>query len=129
MKFLNERTIFLFDGIGAVLSAVFTALLLPMFSEWTGLQDKLLFNLAVFPVTYALFSLVCYRFVKTTKPWMLMTVMIGNTFYCLLSIQIVATHKTATVWGQIALIAEMIVILAVVTIESKVYRKFPRPRA
>jgi len=120
---LNLKTIFLLDGIGAAISAVSTGLLLPLFSEELGLSVRTLYMLAVFPLAYGIYSLSCYRFVKETKPWMLMALAVANLVYCLIAVVLILFYEGLTSWGQAVLAIEIAAILGVVAIEVKVYRE------
>lgn len=119
---LNSRYIFLFDGIGAGLSLVFTGVLLPFFSEAIGIPTKLLYTLAVLPLMFMCYSLICYFVIKRIKSWMLRTVIIANLFYCAMAMFVISALPSITVWGQALLAAEVIVIFVVIAIEAKVYR-------
>lgn len=120
---LNEKNIFLLDGIGAVLSACFTGLILIRYSLFLGINVSTLQNLALLPTIYAFYSLSCYFFASKTKPWMLLTVIGANLFYCLISLGLILFRERITWRGQLLLAAEIIVVLLVVLLEFNVYRK------
>nr|BFD62830.1 hypothetical protein BdHM001_15110 [Bdellovibrio sp. HM001] len=120
IKKLTSRTVFLFDGLGALLSLILTGIFLPFFSEQIGLPRHVLYILASFPLVYSIFSLGCYYLAKETARWMLKTIISANSGYCLLSGIILLTYADITIWGQAILLAEILVILAVVGIELKV---------
>lgn len=121
---LNERSIFLLDGVGALASAILTGIILPVFSHWIGLPLKIIYCLALFPLAYGIFSLSCFWFVKTIKTWMLKTIIIANLFYCLVSSLVIFEFPSLTSLGSLLLIAEIIIIFGVVALETKVYRKY-----
>ncbi len=120
---LNERNIFLFDGVGAMLSATFTGLVLPLLSQWTGLPSWALYLLAIFPLIYGIYSLSCYWFIKTTSPLMLKAIIAANLFYCVISGVVIFNFPNITHWGRLLLATEILVIIGVVAIERKVYRQ------
>lgn len=93
---LSERSIFLLDGIGALLSACFTGLILIRYSFFLGINVSTLQNLAILPTTYAIYSLSCYFFVSKTKPWMLLTIIGANLFYCLISLGLIFFRERIT---------------------------------
>lgn len=119
----DKKNIFLLDGVGAIASAIFTGVLLPLFSNALGLPTPILNGLACFPLVYGLFSLGCYWLTQETKNWMLLGIITGNIIYCFVSFSLVFLYVDITRWGQSVLIAEVLVILGVVAIELKVYRK------
>jgi len=120
---LNKKNIFLLDGVGAAVSAFSTGLVLPLFSEELGLPPQVLYVLALFPLAYGIYSLSCYRFVKETKPWMLLGIALANIGYCLIAGALIFSYEGLTGWGQTVLAAEIAVILGVVAIELNLYRK------
>ncbi len=120
---LNEKNIFLLDGIGAVLSACFTGLILIRYSLFLGINVSTLQTLASLPTIYALYSLSCYFFVSKTKPWMLLAIIGANLFYCLISLSLILFREHITWRGQLFVALEIIIILLVVLLEFNVYRK------
>lgn len=120
---MNERTIFLFDGIGAMLSFLLTGLILPNFSDVLGLSKELIYSLAVFPAVYMVFSLSCYRFVRKIKNWMLLAIILANLAYCLVSGSLLIFHEGLTDLGKYLLSAELLLVMGVIALEIKVYRK------
>lgn len=123
---LNRKNIFLLDGVGALLSSIFTGLLLPLFSEDVGISTSVLHCLALIPFIYGIYSISCYLFPKITKPWMLITIIVANIAYCLLSGAIILRMSSITPAGQVLLSAEIFLILCVVGLELKVYRTFTK---
>lgn len=123
---MNDRTIFLLDGIGAFVSLTVTGLILPHFSEILGLSKHLIYILAIFPAIYMFYSLSCYVLTKTTKPWMLLTIILGNLIYCLVSGSLILLIETLTFPGKSLLFGEILIILSVIALELKIYRKLPR---
>lgn len=121
---LNEKNIFLLDGIGAVLSACFTGLILIRYSLFIGINVSLLQSLALIPAAYAVYSLSCYFFVSKRRPWMLLAIIIANLIYCAISAGLILFRERITMRGKILLTAEIIIVLLVVFLELKVYKKF-----
>lgn len=123
---MNERTIFLFDSVGALLSFVFTGLILPSFSDALGLSRNVIYFLAAFPAVYMIYSFTCYRWIKEIKGWMLLTIISANLLYSLVSGSLIVFHDGLRDPGQYLLTAEIVVVLAVIGLELKVYQKFLR---
>ena len=120
---LDKRKIFLLDGIGALVSASFTGLVLPLFSQWIGLPLWSLYCLAMFPVSYGVYSLCCYWFINEIRPSLLKAIIIANLFYCVLSGAVILFFPSLTILGSLLLTAEILIVLGVVAIEIIVYRK------
>jgi hypothetical protein len=119
----TEKNIFLFDGTGALFSAIFTGIILPLFSDLIGLPLWILYCLALFPITYGFYSFSCYYLMKKSKAWMLLTIILANIFYCFVSGVLIFKVDSITLWGQLLLAAEILVILVVVSIEMMVYQR------
>ncbi|UXR63703.1 hypothetical protein EZJ49_11540 [Bdellovibrio bacteriovorus] len=122
MKYLNGKTVFLFDGVGALLSLLLTGFILPHFSELLGVPRHILYCLALFPLLYSIFSLSCFFLATRTKLWMLKSIIAANTGYCLISALLIFTYPELTLWGRIVLAAEILVVLGVIAIEIKILR-------
>jgi hypothetical protein len=119
---LTQRNIFLFDGLGALLSTLVTGFVFLIFSEALGLPPSLLHCLAVLPLVFIIYSLCCSRLAKQIKPWMLLGIAIANLFYCLVSGGIILFYESITAMGMALLGGEIAVVLAIVAVELKLYR-------
>lgn len=122
---LSGKNIFLFDAVGASLSLVLTGGVLPVLSPMIGISKSVLYVLALFPFTYGLYSSICYK-LQTRKPWMLLALVLANSFYGILSISLMLTCVGITLWGYLFLSAEILVLLGVIMVEWSVYRREPR---
>lgn len=123
LKNLNEKNIFLLDAIGAMLSAVFTGVILPNYSDLIGLRKELLYGLAFLPVVYAIYSFSCFQFVKTIKPMMIIYIISANLLYCAISLSLILFCKDLTSIGNYLLLLEIFVVIVVVKIELNVLKK------
>ena len=120
---LNERNIFLLDGIGALLSAFLMGLVLPCFSDQIGLPKSSLYFLAIIGLVYACFSFRCFLKAKEITATMLAAIISANVFYVFLTAALLVTSGKLTIWGRAFLITEIIIILSLVVVEAKVYRR------
>ena len=111
------------DGIGAFLSVVCTAIVLPLFSDLLGLSKSLLLILAMIPASYMVYSLVCYFLVNQIRAWMLGAIIVANIIYCLITGTLILLYKPITNIGIGFLMMEILVILLVVYLEIKVLKK------
>jgi len=119
---LNDRNIFLVDGLGALLSATFTGLMLTRYSLFLGINVATLQALSLLPLAFSIYSFGCYFLIKRTKPWMLLAIIAVNSLYCLISLAIILFREKITWRGQTLLSAEIVVILFVIFLELKIYR-------
>lgn len=124
---MNSKTIFLFDGAGAVSSFLVTGLLLPLFSEAIGIPKNILYGLALFPLLYGVYSFSCYM-LPARKPWTLLAIIFANAFYGAVSGTVMLLSDSITTWGYLLLSGELLVLSAVVALEWSVYKKEFRGR-
>ncbi|HYX33422.1 MAG TPA: hypothetical protein VE954_09935 [Oligoflexus sp.] len=126
---MNERTIFLLDGVGAALSFILSGLILPYFSDALGLSKELIYSLAGIPAICMIFSFRCYGFIKPIKSWMLLTIILANLAYSLISGSLIVFHDGLSDVGKYLLLAEILVVMGVMILEIRVLQKlrtFPR---
>lgn len=120
-RHLNGKSIFLLDGVGAVISALSLGLLLPAVQPWIGMPLWVLRLLAVLAVMFATYSLSCYRFADHSNPLFLKVVIAANLSYCVLSLYFVMTYFSALkLLGLIYFIAEKAIVLGIVFLEFRV---------
>lgn len=122
MQQLNSRNIFLVDGVGAIASLMLTGFVLPVFSSSIGLQPKELYALACLPLAFSVYSFTCFGWVSRIKPWMLISIIVANICYGVVSGALIFFHHGLTNWGRALLVSEIVVVVAVVVLELKVYR-------
>jgi hypothetical protein len=120
---LNQKNIFLFDGVGAALSLIVTGAILPRFANQLGVPINVFYFLALFPLLIGVYSLVIYKVVDRPRPLMLAIVMAANILYCFVSGRLIFTLEGITGLGQLVLRLELIVLLLVLLIEMKVYKR------
>ncbi len=123
MLAINQRTIFLFDGIGAAFSFLLSGFILPRFSDILGLSRDILYLLATFPAVYLIYSFSCYGLVEQIKSWMLLTIILANLAYCLVSASVIIFHAGIRELGIYLLLSEIVVVIAVIVLEFRVYQK------
>lgn len=118
---LNERTVFLMDGLGAVASSAVMGLVLPPLSSRLGLPREILYSFAAAGAAFAVYSLSCYFLVRNLRRPLLAAIMLGNLIYCAMSAALFFKVEGLTTWGRAYLVGEILVILGVVAIEAKVF--------
>lgn len=128
MTMLNRKSVFLLDGVGAVLSVFLSGAILPEFSDTLGLSGPLLYALAAYAALCMIYSFYCYFVVKELRGAMLRAIIAANLFYVFLSLVIILLHSKVTDWGKGLLGVEILAVLGVVTLEALIYRKEFRNR-
>lgn len=120
---LDERNIFLLDGVGAVATAILNGLVLPLLAEKMGLEVWVFRALGGLAFLYAIYSLSCFALVKKIQPVLILFVIVLNLAYCSLTGLILLWEPDLTILGRLYFVGEMAVILAVVVIEARVYSR------
>ena len=124
MQKLNSRSIFLLDGIGAVVSVLLLGGVLPVVQPWIGMPLRALYLLALIPVFYGMYSFGCYRLADHSNPRWLQVVMVANLLYCVLTMSLlVRFFDELTALGMAWFIIDALVILGVVALEGWVLRQ------
>ena len=116
----EPRTLFLIDGVGALLSAFMLGILLPSFERIFGMPAPVLYLLAGMALVFALYSFTCYRrFGQHWRPF-LKGIAIINLSYCALTLVLSFYHYTSlTLLGWIYFIVEIIIVVSLAFIELK----------
>jgi hypothetical protein len=118
---MNPRRVFLFDGIGAFISALMLGVVLVRFSEIIGLDVSTLILLASFPCIFALYDFLCYFFVNKSYSRFIIIIAISNLLYCVLSIGLAFYHvETITLIGWTYIIIEVIIVLVISIMEYQI---------
>lgn len=120
---LNEKTIFLLDGFGAFLSLITTVILLVYFSHWLGMSQEILGLLGLAGFVFSIYSLSCYFFVKTKFSNFLMGLICANSVYAVSTLCLAFFYSELTVFGKLYLAIDFLILLGLVALEIKIYRK------
>ena len=115
---INEHTIFVWDGIGAVLSALTLGLVLPTFQAWIGMPVRILHQLAYFACVYALYDFCCVRWSNKKNPKWLCIVVIANISHTLLTIFYLLSYiNQITFIGMMYFMIEILIVWWIVYYE------------
>lgn len=125
---LNPRTVFLLDGLGAVVSATCLGLILPRIQPRVGMPSPIIHTLALVAAFLASYSLACCAFADCTNPRWLRLIISFNLAYCLLTLVLVATLFSQLTWLELGYFgAESLVILALVWLERACLTRMTGP--
>ncbi|EOQ94841.1 hypothetical protein LEP1GSC195_0801 [Leptospira wolbachii serovar Codice str. CDC] len=117
----NPRYIFLLDGLGAILSAVLLAFVLPLFIDFLGMPLETLYTLSILPIVYAIYSLLCYFLNPFQWKFYLRVIASANFLYCLVTmVYLILNLDQTTIFGELYFVLEMLVIVSLATFEMKV---------
>lgn len=116
----NPQKLFLLDGFGAVLSAIFLGVVLVQWNSYFGMPVDILKLLAGIALVFALYSLGNYLFLsKKWRPF-LIAIAIANTVYCGLTLGLVIYYyKVLTSLGMLYFVLEMMIIVILVSVERR----------
>jgi hypothetical protein len=122
---MTIRTLFLLDGLGALLSAFLLGAVLPRFALALGVLAptlRLLMGVALLLVVWSL-GHACWA----PRPARLRVTACANVAYCALTIALLSAQRgTLTAWGWAYFSAEMAVILSLAWVEWR--RATPQAR-
>jgi len=120
---VNESSIFLLDGAGALLSVFLLGVMLPALQHWIGMPSYIFYYLATWAFGCLVYDLACFRFANHRDPKWLRGIMAANVLYCLLTVVLLVIHfKEMTSWGITYFLAEIPVILGLVFFERNIVR-------
>jgi predicted membrane-bound spermidine synthase len=115
----HPRRLFLFDGLGALLTAGLLALVLAPREPLFGMPRPVLHILALVALIFSAYSLTAFFLVK--RPWrpFLLAIAGANLAYCLVTLGL-AVHfsEQLTVWGWSYFLGEALVVFALVAFEA-----------
>lgn len=116
--FANPKKVFLLDGIGAIVSALFLGVVLVQLEPYIGMPKSILHVLASMALLYAVYSMSCYFFLKSNWSPFLKIIAFANSFHCLVTIYLIFTnYKTLTPLGITYFVVEILIVIAVVLLE------------
>jgi hypothetical protein len=122
---IKPKTLFLIDGLGAILSALMLGVVLVHFQDLIGMPIRALYVLAFLPCLFMIYSFSCFFFLRDNWSPYLKFIAIVNFLYCLLSIGMMIVHRESlTVIGYIYFIVEIIIVLVIAGIEYRASKKW-----
>jgi len=125
----KPKSLFLIDGIGAMLTAFFLFAVLRNFNEYFGMPETLLAYLAAIAVCFCIYSAACFVFLKDNWTPYLRGIGIANLLYCILTTGfLIIYYSQLTIIGATYFILEIAIICGLVCIELNVATKISRSR-
>lgn len=116
----QPKKLFLVDAIGAAISALLLAVVLPLLQPLFGLPPKVLYFLTLWPVLFILFDSLAYQQKFGTVRRNLRTIALCNACYCVLSLATVSWHAASVrPLGWAYIIGEVALVMCVAFIEWK----------
>lgn len=121
---LKPKTLFLVDGLGAFVTALFLFGILRTFHELFGMPEVVVTYLSVIAAIFSLYSVSCFLLLKTNWRPFLRIISTANLLYCCLTGALVIYYfQKLTVLGISYFLAEIILICGLVKIELKALKR------
>lgn len=121
----NIKTLFLIDGLGAIVSAVLLGVVLVRLEHYFGIPVQTLYILAALPVIFALYDFVVYFKVERHLEIYLKGIAIVNILYCILSLALAYQHRMSIkLLGWVYIIVEIIIVLVIAGFELKTAKSY-----
>ncbi|HRI28449.1 MAG TPA: hypothetical protein PK239_15125 [Chitinophagales bacterium] len=115
---LKPKTLFLIDGIGATLTALFLFVVLRTFYLYFGISPNVLLYLSLIALVFALYSFTCFRHMPNHWQPYLKAIAFANLLYCLLTAGLITYYyHQLTILGLAYFCAEILVICALAFVE------------
>lgn len=121
----NPKTIFLFDSIGAFISAFCLLIISRFYSNYFGINPSTLQLLIILPIVFCIYSACCYLLIKRSyKPFILIIAM-ANFLYCLITLVLMFTlYSELTILGLSYFVVELMIIGIIIYLEFDISTKF-----
>lgn len=116
---LQQKNVFLVDGVGALLSSLLLGILLPILD--VGMPIFTLYFLAMMAFGFAVYSMSCHFVIKPQNNLWLKLIITANLCYCVLTLVVMIYHwSTLTNLGIAYFLGESLIIVCLVWMESRV---------
>ncbi|GAB3416145.1 hypothetical protein [Niabella aquatica] len=117
----KPKTLFLIDGLGAMLTTLLLFVVLRNFNEYFGVSKTILTFLSAISMCFCLYSTACFFFLKANWTPFIRVISYANLLYCVLTVGLVITHNSfISTLGIVYFLAEVIIVCLLVYIELKV---------
>lgn len=119
----TPRTLFLVDGVGALVTALLVGVVLPTLGEHIGTPRPVLRALALTAAVFAGYSLTCAATRPTRWPSYLRGIALANAGYCAVTAALLVRFSaTLQALDWLYFVGEIVVVSALVTLELRVAR-------
>lgn len=119
----SPRQMLLLDGVGALVSSA-SAWLMFLNPHWVGLPTDSLFKMAIAASLFSIYSLCAFRFASSKISVWLGVICTLNGFYACAAIYLMSYFIfEITLFGLLYFSIELLVLLAVITLEIATIRR------
>ena len=120
----KQKTIFLIDALGAILTAFFLFVIMRQFNGYFGMPKTVLTLLSVIAGLFCIYSTACFLFLK--RNWALFIRLIGfaNLLYCVLTIALlIKYYSLVSIIVTIYFLIEIVIICGLSYVEFSVAKQ------
>src|SRR5690606_9693846 len=119
-KEMSLKQLFLVDSMGALLTALLTGIIMPKFEKFLGIPASLLYSLSAIALALFVYSLLCHFSAGMYIRQLMLIITLLNILYCCTTLILLAYHSsTITTWGWVYFSGEIVIILALASLEFK----------
>ena len=120
----NPRQLFLIDGLGAMLTAFLTGIVLVYFESFFGMPKSILVPLALVACGFAIYSLTCYFLKPKNWQFYLKNIAIANLLYCCVTAAcLVFYYSQLSIFGWLYFIGEILIVVSLAMFELRMTKK------
>ena len=120
----RQRTLFLIDSLGAMISAFLLFVIMRRFYEYIGIPKTALTYLSVIAICFCFYSTACFLFLKERWSPFIRLIGIANLLYCALTIGLlIKYYPLLTIIGTLYFLIEIVIICALSYIELNVAKQ------
>lgn len=117
----KQKTLFLIDSIGALMTAFSLFVIVRQFNEYFGMPKNELTYLSVLAVCLCIYSATCFVFVKTGIKPFIRFIGIANLIYCAwTSLLLIKYYSLLTIFGLSYFLIEIVIICTLSYVELNV---------
>lgn len=117
----QPKKIFLFDGLGAMLSTALLYFLLMPNAGWIGLSITQINALVIGALCLVGYDLIARIMYTPERGWLIKALALLNTLYCITTLSVLMLHYTSiTILGWAYFLGEMAIVGVLVYLEWKI---------
>lgn len=119
----NPRTLFLVDGVGALVTALLVGVVLPALGEYIGMPGPVLRALALTAAVFAAYSFTCAAARPGRWPGYLRGIALANAGYCLVTAAVLVRFRaTLHALDWLYFVGEIVLVCTLAALELRVAR-------
>ena len=125
----RPKTLFLIDGLGALLTALLLMAILRPYNAYFGMPTSAFTYLSAVAVCFCIYSTTCFLFLNGSWTPFILIIFTANLLYCVLTISLlIKYYPTLTIIGLLYFVIEIAIIGGLCFVEFKVALKLKQLR-